>query len=112
MNIQYDIDNLQLCTIPRPTKPTAVPPLGARPTQDKIADHEEVTKEFEFQTDVYNKGVKTYCKRLDVMKSNMKNTYNLVLGQCSEAIEYKVKANPQFATVEQNHDLIKLLNMI
>ena len=54
----------------------------------------------------------TYAKRKEMLDSNLRTLYSLIWGQCSEALQNKIKEIPTFEIMNIGSDPIALLKAI
>ena len=92
MDAWLSIENMEAVTIEIPSDP----PTEASRTEIRI----------------WEKKVDDYVNRETILKENLKTTYSLVWGQCSDMMRQKVEASEGFLEVSRNGDVIELLTMI
>ena len=56
--------------------------------------------------------MKSYAKQLNNLENNVKALYSLVWGQCTDALQAQVEAEPNFAQAKDPQDGIELLKLI
>ena len=88
------IKTLKAVVIPTPIKPKKDP---------KTSDVDEV------EQDVYREDIKEYAKARRRANENMKKMFNAVMGQCTLAMEAKLKELPKWDSMEIAMDVIELL---
>ena len=54
----------------------------------------------------------TFVKRKSYLNQNIQKAYALVIGQCTDLLQSKLKQQTQWATISQDQDVIALLNLI
>jgi len=92
MDIRLSIENMELYTIPQP----ADPPENATRTEIRI----------------WEKSVDDYVTRKSVLSENVKKTYSLIWGQCSDVMRQKAEAHPGFNDVARSGDALGLLQIL
>jgi len=90
------IENLELPVIP---KPGPKPMLG-------VDDAEEL------ELKIWDKEVDEYMAQRKWLKQNMKTTYIIIWGQCSDAMRARAEATTDFKATSKNQDTISLLKVI
>ena len=76
--------------------PPADPPAGASCTDKRI----------------WEKRVDKFVKKSTYYEENMKNAFLLIMGQCSNAMKAKLKAEPHWEATEDLMDALELLHLI
>ena len=84
--------------------PIPVAPVYADPTTPTA---EELTL-----TLIYRGKITTYLKRDANLDDNIQKAYSLILGQCSDLLQAKLKQQQDWATINDSQDSIRLLNLI
>jgi hypothetical protein len=64
------------------------------------------------QLRIWEKQIDNYVKRLDQRDTNIQTLYSLVWGQCTDAMQAKVKATANFNVISAANDGIELLKAI
>jgi hypothetical protein len=82
-------------TIPVPTALTAVDPKSPTPS--------ESVAEFIFKGEI---------KRKSLLDDNIQKTFSLVIGQCTDLIQSKLKQQAAWATISSDQDAIALIGLI
>ena len=90
------IEHLELPVIP---KPGPKPMLG-------VDDAEEL------ELKIWDKEVDEYMAQRKWLKQNMKTTYIIIWGQCSDAMRARAEATTDFKAKSKNQDTIALLKVI
>ncbi|WP_288993360.1 hypothetical protein [uncultured Marinobacter sp.] len=85
--------------IPIPTNPTVVDPKA--PTPDEIVARM-----------IFKGELDTFVKRKSYLNQNIQMAYALVIGQCADLLQSKLKQQTQWAAISQDQDVIRLLNLI
>ena len=88
------MENLEDKVIPEPTELT------------------DTEKESEVKNKIKDKEVENYVKRVETLVENKKKAYNLVWGQCSEAVQHKLKSIPIYKKMHDDEDVIELLKQL
>jgi hypothetical protein len=85
---------------PAPPAPSAVDPRSPTPA-------EQVSKM------IFKGVIDAYIKRKSLLDDNIKKTYSLVIEQCPDLIQSKIKQQAQWTTISQDHqDVIALISLI
>ena len=92
MDTKLSIEKLQLVVIPMPSDP----PLESTRTDIRI----------------WEKRIDDYVKRETSLKENIKTTYSLIWGQCSDAMRQKVESVEGFKGISEDGDAIELLKAL
>ena len=92
-DVRLAVQNLALPAINKPTVPLAG-------STDKYI-------EMEWQAEM-----KIYLGRMALLSSNMRTLFNIIIGQCSESMIYKLESTDEFETISANSDSIELLKAI
>jgi hypothetical protein len=61
---------------------------------------------------IFKGEVDSYIKRRSVLKDNIQKAYSLVLGQCTELLQSKLKQQATWAQVHTDQDVVALLALI
>ena len=85
--------------IPIPLNPPVADP--ANPTSD-----EQVAKM------IFKGELDTYVKRKSILNQNIQKTYALVIGQCTDLLQSKLKQQTKWLSISQDQDAIALLSLI
>ena len=72
---------------------------------DDLADDEES----KFLIKVWEQQVTNYTNRLDLLKSNLRVVYTVIWGQCTEAMQFKLKTVPKFTEMDTACNCVWLL---
>jgi hypothetical protein len=64
------------------------------------------------KTKIWEKKLDQYIKRLDQGETNIQMLYSLMWGQCTDAMQAKVEADPGFIDLDTFNDGIELLKVI
>ena len=91
-DLKIGIDTLVMPTIPMPTAPPA---------------NTDATL-----TQIWEKQVDLYVKKVDQLETNVQSLFSLVWGQCTDAMQAKVEAAPTYSQVATDNSGIKLLKLI
>ena len=51
-------------------------------------------------------------KQSNLLDANLQKAYTLVLGQCTELLQSKLKQHPDWSTLQVNQDILALLKVI
>jgi hypothetical protein len=54
----------------------------------------------------------SYIKRKAMLDNNIQKTYSLVIGQCTDLLQSKLKQQAQWATISEDQDAIALISLI
>ena len=100
-DIRSSIVNEQKVTIPVPVTPTY---SAAYP---RITTQEDRTKEM-----IFKGKIDAYIKRQTILDDNIQKAYSLVLGQCTELLQSKLKQNANWQAISVAQDVIRLLAQI
>ena len=88
-------------TITRPTAPTYSATYATAPTaDDKVSEM------------IFKCEIDAYVKRKTTLEDNIQKAYALVLGQCTELLQSKLKQQTSWQNTSQTQDVIELLIMI
>ena len=98
-DIRSSIINGKKMTIPVPTAPT-------------IADPANPTATERVQELIFKGKIDAYIKRESILDDNVQKAFSLVLGQCTDLLQSKLKQQANWATVSREQDVIALLEMI
>jgi hypothetical protein len=85
--------------IPIPINPTVVDPKV--PTPDEIVARM-----------IFKGELGTFIKRKSYLNQNIQKAYALVIGQCTDLLQSKLKQQSQWTTISQDQDVIALLSLI
>ena len=85
-DLRWTIEDETLFVITRPAWPTALA-TGASP--DETGAHE-------IDMDIYREDVKTFVKRRSTLDDNMGRAFEIVWGQCTQAMRAKVEAQANY----------------
>lgn len=61
---------------------------------------------------IWEKQVDQYVKRLDQLEENIRTLYSLIWGQCSEVMQAKLEAMPEYAVASNDNDGVELLKLV
>ncbi len=61
---------------------------------------------------IFKGKIDAYIKRKTMLDNNVQKAYSLVLGQCTDLLQSKLKQQTQWATIEQDQDAIALVGLI
>jgi hypothetical protein len=92
MDTRLSIENMQIMTL----QATSDPPVDAIRTEIRI----------------WEKRVDDYVKRDTILKENIKTTYSLIWGQCTDLMRQKIEATKSFTSISQDGDATELLKII
>ena len=87
-------------TIPIPESPST--PVAA----DKMTPFKEVTKM------IFKGKLDEYIKRKSMLDDNVKKAYSIVMGQCTDLLQSKLKQQANWSTISQDQDVIALISLI
>ena len=73
-------------------------------------DHEEKASKTRIR--IWEKEVDLYMKRQESYNSNKHALYSVIWGQCSEAMQAKIKYDDSYDTIHENNDSLELIKMI
>jgi hypothetical protein len=90
-DIRSSIINERKITVPVPPAPLAADPKS--PTQA-----EQVAKM------IFKGEIDAYIKRKSMLDDNIQKTYSLVIGQCADLIQSKLKQQAQWTSISQDQD--------
>ena len=88
--------------VSRPTRPTPLA-TGADP---------DAQEAYDVDMDIYREDVKNLVKQKNSLEDNMGRTFEIVWGQCTQAMRAKVEAQGSCTTVCNTSDLLGLLRLI
>jgi hypothetical protein len=98
-DIRSSIINGEKVKIPIPASPTYVDPKS-------LTQLEETEK-------IIFKGlIEGYIKRKSDLDDNIQKAYSLVIGQCTDLLQSKLKQQAQWITISQAQDVVALLSLI
>ena len=98
-DIQSSVINETKFTVPTPTAPT-------------VADPDNPTPDEKLQLRLHEKRLDAMVKREGTLDDNIQRLYSLVLGQCTDLLQTKLKQQADWNTVSTDQDGIELLKMI
>ena len=98
-NIHASIVNEEVFVIPHPAAPDVVDPIN--PTPDE-----------QFNLRVLDKEINAYIKCQGILANNLQKAYSLVLGQCTNLLQSKLKQQATWAAISGAQDAIGLLSLI
>ena len=109
-DIRSTLENLKQCVIDPPIDP-------ADSYSDILTNNNRVSKTARDQVpyldnEVFRQEINTYVKQKAQLKSNMRQAYSLVLGQCTDRMKNKLKACTNWETLSTKQDVLGLLNEI
>jgi hypothetical protein len=61
---------------------------------------------------IFKGEIDAYIKRKTMLEDNIQKAYSLVLGQCTDLLQSKLKQQTQWATIAQDQDAIELIGLI
>ena len=76
------------------------------------ADPNNPTPDEQVQLCLFKKRLNMLVKHEDLLNANIKYLYSLVLGQCTNLLQMKLKQQATWANIKTNYDGIILLNLI
>ena len=85
-------------------------PLPPAPTAPNDPDHP--TPEEKLDQHLHNKRLDSLIKHETILDANIQSLYSLVIGQCTDLIQTKLKQQNNWATVHDKQDGITLLTLI
>ena len=56
--------------------------------------------------------IDSYIKRVATLDSNIQKAYHLIIGQCTDLLQSKLKQQAQWSDISQNQDGIALITLI
>jgi hypothetical protein len=86
-------------TIPVPTAPTAVDPKSPTPSES-VAEM------------IFKGEIDFYIKRKSLLDDNIQKTFSLVIRQCTDLIQSKLKQQAAWATISSDQDANALIGLI
>jgi hypothetical protein len=98
-DIRSSIINKEKIDIPIPPSPTYVDPKA-------LTQAEETAKL------IFKGLIDSYIKRTSDLDDNIQKAYSLVIGQCTDLLQSKLKQQAQWITISQSQDGIALLALI
>ena len=98
-NIRASIMNEDVFDVPQPAVPA-------------VADLNNPTTDEQFELQVYDKEIDAYVKQRSILADNVQKAYSLILGQCTDLLQLKLKQQANWANVSASQDAIQLLNLI
>ena len=99
-DIRSSIINEAKLTVPIPASPTA--PVDA----DALTPEEEVA------SIIFKGELAEYIKRKSMLDDNVQKAYSLVIGQCTDLLQSKLKQQANRTTLSQEQDAIALISLI
>lgn len=99
-DIRSSIINEAKLTVPVPASPTA--PVNA----DALTPEEEVA------SIIFKGELAEYIKRKSMLDDNVQKAYSLVIGQCTDLLQSKLKQQANWTTLSQEQDAIALISLI
>ena len=91
--------NEEIFVIPHPAAPDMVNPINLTPDE-------------EFDLRVFDKEIDAYVKHQGILTNNLQKAYSLVLGQCTDLLQLKLKQQATWAVISGVQDAIRLLLLI
>ena len=82
------------------------------PRAPEVVDPTDMTPEEEVARMIFKGEVDAYIKRKGVLHDNVQKAYSLVLGQCTDLLQSKLKQQATWAAVSIDQDVIRLISMI
>ena len=61
---------------------------------------------------IYTEQIKLFAKREDVLHENLRSTYSLIYGQCTDALRERIKAHEDYPRADRRADALLLLAII
>ena len=101
-DLRRTIEDSTMFTVIRPTRPAT---LGTGATADK-------KDAYNVGMDIYRKDIKNFVKRRSTLEYNMGRAFEIIWGQCTQAMRAKVEAMPTYKTISNSSDLLGLLRLI
>jgi hypothetical protein len=98
-DIRSSVINERKITIPIPAAPSAVDPKS-------------LTSSERVGAMIFKGEIDSYIKRKSMLDDNIQKTYSLVIGQCTNLIQSKLKQQAAWSTISQDQDAIALLGLI
>ena len=84
-------------------------PVPSAPT---IADPTALTPQEEVDKMIFKGELDAYVKRKNVLDESIMKTYSLVLGQCTDLLQSKLKQQNQWEAISEKQDAIALIGLI
>jgi hypothetical protein len=79
------------------------------PPAPPIADPEAPTSSEQVTRMIVKGELEAYIKRKAMLDDNIQKTYSLVIGQCTDLLQSKLKQQAQWANISQEQDAIALI---
>jgi hypothetical protein len=61
---------------------------------------------------IFKGELEAYIKRKSVLEDNIQKTFSLVIGQCTDLLQSKLKQQAQWSAISQQQDAIALISLI
>ena len=84
----------------------------AIPTRPRIVDENDPIPEERVLLMIFKGEIDAYIKRKGILEDNIQKAYSLVLGQCTDLLQSKLKQQATWAAVSVAQDAILLITMI
>jgi hypothetical protein len=98
-DIRSSIINEERFTIPTPTPPT-------------IIDHNALTPVESVANMIFKGKIDAYIKRDAILDDNIQKAFSLVLGQCTDLLQSKMKQQSTWASISTSQNVIELIKLI
>ena len=82
------------------------------PISPIIVDPQALTPEEEVSRMIFKGELESYIKRKSVLDDNVQKTYSLVIRQCTDLLQSKLKQQAQWSTISHEQDAIALISLI
>ena len=84
----------------------------AVPKAPKYEDEDNLTGEEQVMKMIFKGEIDAYIKRKGILADNVQKAYSLVLGQCTDLLQSKLKQQATWAEVSNDQDVIRLISLI
>ena len=71
-----------------------------------------MTPEEEVAKMIFKGQLDEYIKRKSMLDKNVQKAYSLVIGQCTDLLQSKLKQQANWSTISQDQDVIALISLI